>query len=215
MNLVDLCQRATHVLLQAPTPENEGRPKFILMSNLTLLQLYINKFAAAVAIYDLCDPSSPNPAVPSQHVNMMRFVGGDDGAMTIWHVARLIEETRGHLHEVPSLLPRINTGELKLAEKLLKSAFPQFENLRHASAHASELFSNIESANKNTPAGAFDTPIGKMKNDGGIIAVGSSFHNRTYFTMIDKQVVSYDLSWACHAKLEGIAKRVYLSFITS
>lgn len=187
--------------LRVVVPKEEGMAQNILYGNLLKLCYFIDRFAAAIALYDLCDPANLNPAIPSEHLNHIRTMSGSTGAMTIFNVAMVIRAIKGNLHKTKSLLPLIDTDQLKMAEKVLSSSFPSFDLVRHATAHPAETFSTVERATQNAPTGEFSTPLGKMVNDGGLMEMTDSFVNRTFTSFIEKQVVTYDLTTESHEKL--------------
>lgn len=182
----------------------------ILKANLFNLASAVARFAAAIALYDFCDPR--NSEGSAAHKNYWRNMAGRDGALTLFDFAQLIEATRSSLNEVPTLLPFIDTGALKIAEKLFASQFQYFHLVRHAAAHPGELFSTTQSLEENVITGEYMTPIGKMVNDGGAIVLGGGFFDRTYQIMIDRRLVGYDLTLESHDKLVKITMRIYEAF---
>jgi hypothetical protein len=193
-------------------PPEEQRAAVILRMNLMNLHEFVMQFGAAVHLFDLCDQQSPNAAILPDYVSQIRRMSGREGAMTIFNIGMIIEAVRGHLNEVPTLLPLIDTDILKDAAKRLKADFPFSTLSRHAAAHPAEIFKNTKKASDNAAVGEFSTPIGPMINDGGLIVLSDSFSDRTFFTMIEKQVASYDLSQESLDKLSAVAQSVYSAF---
>jgi len=194
-------------------PAGDNKACGILVGNLLNIDTFVRDFAAAVALYDLCDPGSPNLAIPSEHISALRMMSGSQGAIAIFNLAKTLAAIRGSLNKVPTLLPHIDTDALKTAEKKLKDAFPNVEAIRHGVAHGGEALATEHNVDKHMPSGTFETPIGPMRaENGGMIFLNRAFADRTFMTMWGKEVVSYSLDNASLAGVMSVVELVAFAF---
>jgi hypothetical protein len=185
-----------------------------LNGNLFQIHIMVDRFAAAIA---LAEYSAPNAAeekgAPHLYRNFWRNFAGRDGALTIFDFSKTLAAIRGSLNEVPTLLPLIDTGKLKVAEKLFKSQFPSFDLIRHGAAHPGEIFADTNATETNAIKGEHQTPIGTLAAmDGGRILLGGNFFNDTYSIMIEQKIVGYELTADTLAKLERVGGMIYDAF---
>jgi hypothetical protein len=117
-------------------PEAERRIARNLLSSLPSLRGFENDFRIALELFDYSD----------RHQKGWHFIAARDGAMTIFHFAKVLENMMASIGQCPTILALVDRDKFKKVRKNLRELFPRFEAVRHSVAHAGELMKDPETA---------------------------------------------------------------------
>src|SRR3569833_2171982 len=118
----------TPLIISRVLPEEERAEADTLSMALSSLQAFEDDFRQDVALFN---------AHPE-----FRDVAGRDGAISVWNFAKAYESTAEIGKRIPTLLSHADVSKFREARKLLKQEFPKHDKVRHAVAHAGEIFEN-------------------------------------------------------------------------
>lgn len=199
--------------------EPEKSSAFYLQCSLNDIQYFTEKFHAALQLFDYSKDHirkiPPQERRDNPEYKMFRnwlFLACRDGAMTIYHFAKTLTGIRGRLNEVPTFASKLKHHELKIAEKLFKSKFPDFENMRHALAHIAELIETKEAFEANAFSGSSRGVTSVDMKDVKNIMITEDLMDRTFTMTIEGRLVRYEISQRTHDKLRRIEKMTAESF---
>lgn len=167
-------------------------------------------FRAAVSLFDFCYEKAHSI---TNDVNLRRsylswmHIAARDGAMTIYHFGKALAATETALNRCPSINSAVDTSQMRLAKNSFKGAFPDFEAMRHAVAHAAELSANPESHNKNSFSGTYKVDGFSAANVADMTM--SDLIGRNYTATFEGRIIEYELSLATGDRLESIKNRVF------
>jgi hypothetical protein len=113
-----------------------------------------------------------------------------DGALQIFHFAKIMQVIRGTLCRAPSLLKQTDIDKLKIATRLMDSQFPHWKLIRDAVAHSPQEF---------MPSVAYQISQGSKP-----FTVGDLISGREYIIVKDKIYATYAVSQESLEKLRRI-----------
>lgn len=214
-------------------PEPEQEPAWHLQSLVGSLGSYVDRFTAALQLYNECDRVRNSVATVKDSIEgtddasiaknrqcietIMRLsdwmaIPQRDAIMTTYHFAKVLDAIA--FAKSPTLRKYVKHGDIRIARKLFRSQFPYAESLRHAIGHEAELSLTPADAKKNTALGPFDQYGIKVGKGIDVQIVSTSAGRSTISTIAkrgsDKASFVYaELSEHTLAKLTKITKLVY------
>jgi hypothetical protein len=131
--------------------------------------------------------------------------------MTIYHFGRTLHYVRAALGSCPTANSLVDPAPLRLTSKKFDAQFPDFISLRHAIAHASDLWKNVTSFIKNALTGVLaGLPIVIAR--GARVVIRNSLFNQQYSTTFEGRLVSYEISAETLRRLIIIKNEFYSAF---
>jgi len=131
--------------------------------------------------------------------------------LTIYHFGQALQYIRDGLGACPTARSQIETNLLKLAQKKFNAYFSEFEDLRHAIAHVSELWKNVQNFAKNAITGHISGSIQITAMNASVV-IRNNLVRRKFSTTIDKRLVSYEISAETLNKLISVKNEFYSAF---
>lgn len=198
-------------------PSEEREAASLIASNLADLEIFISNFQGAVRLFDFCEmhlSRLPNDAPPNvrQDLTAWQFIACRDGAMSIFHLACTLEACLD-LRGARTWRERLDAPNLRIARRLFGARFPHYRNIRHAVAHAGEMFSTTESIKRHAIQGRHEFSGMRVIALGGArIIVRNSLMFRQYSTTFLGKLLSYEMSGRSLDHLIDITARVYEAF---
>ena len=180
-----------------------------LVRSLGDLDNYVRDFHAALTLFDFAEPQWLN--AEQDHVKQWSFIACRDGAMTIYHFGQTFQHIRAALGSCPTINSLVDSQHLRLTNKKFESQFPDFEGLRHAIAHASDLWKNVSSFARNAFTGKLTGPL-VVAAKGGRIAMRNNLINRQFSTTFETRLVSYEISAETLNRLISLKNEFYSAF---
>jgi hypothetical protein len=172
------------------------------MNRLNLVR-FLDEFQKSVALFELLERGGGPPSVgvfggPFIHY---RMIAARDGALNIFHFGCSLEAIKKQLPKCASMAQRSDAVKLRNAVKQFKNYFPHADNVRHAIAHAGELFSSPEKIKANEQKSDHQG-IGFSSLAGGHLI--GAIYERTY------SVSNHGLVFSVTLDNESIAKLVHI-----
>lgn len=185
-------------------PKEEQDAAFVLNGNFSILTSSVSDFSAALQLFDLStrkveilsDPSDPHRSV----YRAWRFMAARDGAMTIYHMMKVIDGIKALLRFAPTIRNRVDRIKMRTATRLLDSYFRDFNKIRNVVAHLSELSQTLEAFQKNAFSGSalqYSLNINNIKN----FMIQNSLSDRKYIITINGEILSYEISGVTLSKI--------------
>lgn len=168
------------------------------------IHLIVGEFANALSLFDELTEMLLHPGSATGHDEMLRIAGwrripARDGAMTLFHIHDLFKGVAYSTSQCPPLQVVADRKMASLAGKYFRSAFPDFELLRHSVAHAGEATSTEDKM-----AGNRYSTV-----DSANLFVQGNLDDRRFSNSIKGKLVSYELS---QASLDAVISSVTLLF---
>ena len=189
-------------LITTGLAEKERKDTSTLARSLGSLDNYLRDFHAALTLFDF--------AVASDNTQWC-FIACRDGAMTIYHFGRTLQNVRAALGSCPTVNSLIDSKSLRLVAKKFDARFPDFEHLRHAIAHSSELWKNVASFIKNAVTGRHDGPLVVVAKNSRI-AMHNNLVNRQFSMSYEGRLVSYEISAETLQRMTTLKDEFYSAF---
>jgi hypothetical protein len=189
-------------------PKEETYAATELNNFLYNLHSFTDDFRGDLAIFDFAGIQiqeakkylSTNPwnfHLASQHYMKWSKTAARDGAMTIYHFKKTMDQLRASLRLCPTINAAVNLKMLGSAGKLFARYFPRSESIRNAVGHAAEI--------EHDPV-----VIGRRHPSGGVFI--NSINGRNFDTTINNMALSYEISQSTVDKLSEVKSLVYSSF---
>jgi hypothetical protein len=214
-------------------PENEHDMARHIQGQLSDLESYIQKFKAAIDLFDYCDLKLNEYDVEHRKRKAENHTAGRewrkatrhlwenylnwkhlatrDGAMTIFHFAKTLIAAKAIFGKAPTLKSKINLDASKKSGRLFNTYFPDFETIRHTIAHTAELKESLEKRDNSAINSGFQQG-GLTIAEGTNTLVSGVIGGRTFSSSIDGKMVSYDLSNETLAKLKEVQDQFLIAF---
>jgi hypothetical protein len=122
-----------------------------LERSLGYLNNYVANFSETLSLFDFCQTQVDafvgdkirNPEF--SRIRAWQRIAARDGAMTVFHFGKTLEGINASRRDLPTAFKMVNRNKQGAAIKLLRDQFPHWERLRHAVAHAGELWKDLPS----------------------------------------------------------------------
>ena len=131
--------------------------------------------------------------------------------MTIYHFGRTLRHLRAALGSCPTVNSLVDPQSLRLVSRKFEARFPDFERLRHAIAHSSDLWKNVASFTRNAFTGGLTGPLIVVAK-GARIVMHNNLVNRQFSMTFEKQLVSYEISIETLNHLISLKNEFYSAF---
>ncbi|WP_143435244.1 hypothetical protein [Henriciella aquimarina] len=176
-------------------PEAERQDVLFLSRKFNDMVKYTKNFYADVGLFEECLFAARKATRENRDLlSRYPFVAARDGAMTIYHFAKALDNANGAAFRVPTIARLVDKNLLKDARKLLEDTFPLHVALRHAVAHAAELASNPEKEKDRALSGPYEGLGIKIEHEQATATIEEGLSNRTFFTTHQGQILSYDIT---------------------
>jgi len=198
-------------------PEKEQQSAYACESCLRDIASCVRDFKYALALGDFCafqmriQQANPRPGL-GEELFPWQLIACRDGAMTIYHFAKAMDGANTWAKTCPTMSPLIDHAHLKNAFKLLGSYFANFEAVRHAVAHSSELIKNRKWIDEHSFTGSYQSENINLVNVNKLV-MRNVIEGRTFTSTFNGSIQSYEMSQATLDKLSEIATEFYLAFI--
>jgi hypothetical protein len=137
-----------------------------------------------------------------------QHIAARDGAVQIYNVGRMIEMIKGRLKKLPEIRIYVDSDKLGRTVGLFRSCFPNYELIRHASAHSHYEIVMENGSRSHAPE---ETDIPGVARGRGLFITNTLSGNR-YIVTKDKKVAWYEISYATYEKLESVRTRFIAGF---
>jgi hypothetical protein len=153
-----------------------------------------------IALLNTGDPKLLN-MVPQKDPKLLTrwtLIAGRDGAMTIYHFAKVLESIRQFAFlDCPTFKSRIDHHQLRAAQKMFDKWFPDALRLRHAVAHSVELDKNLKS---------------KARHSRGILTIRNAYVGTRFVNTHEGKAYSYEMSAQTVSHLKQVQSTFYKPF---
>lgn len=210
--------------------DDEQRGASIIRNCLVGMASYVQHLEDAVALYDSCRATEtklqrehqaegalegvPSPQYWARHRKIMQvsrwhILAARDGAMSVYHFAKSMDGAT-NFRSCRPLISLVDREGLRDARKYFSASFPSLVGIRHAVSHAAEMTDSVESFAEHALKEGYEGYGHKFESGGSLVM--NSLYNRTFLTMFEGRVLTYDLTQETLAKLIDITRRVYGTF---
>lgn len=189
------------------------RPRF--QQHLMALVTRWKDFEAALALFEYSgvlmatQPQSPT----ARWARQWQFIAGREGALTIYHLGKIIENIGANFPRCPTVLNLIDRDALRTARRRMDELFPKFVALRHAVAHAAELMRDAETTKANAVTGPIEIAPGFIIGEGMKVFISSGLINREFTCTIDGEAQSYEIGRSTLDGLTEVRIEIYTAFL--
>lgn len=130
-----------------------------LQRSLRCLNDYVEEFSEALALFDFCQVQADaftggklrDPEF--SRIRGWQRIAARDGAMTIFHFGKTLEGINSSRRYLPTVFASVDRQRQGEAIKFLREHFVHWERLRHAVAHAGEIWKDLPSFEETAGAG--------------------------------------------------------------
>jgi hypothetical protein len=128
----------------APLPPHEGEICACVGMNRVNLHTFAQGFALAAQLFELLERGGGPPQVGVFGGVFIQYgiVAAKEGALNIYHFGCSLDALRGQVGRCPSTRGTVDIVKLRQADKLFKRHFPNADTIRHAVAHAGEIWTS-------------------------------------------------------------------------
>jgi hypothetical protein len=194
-------------------PEKEREAAAHIEAACLQLATFANQFRAALHLFDFVTSVECQMVVirnPQWRVEEWKFIAAREGAMSIYHFAKALEDIMACLNKSPTVLGLVRRPEIRKARKLLRKHFPKFETVRHAVAHAGELMREPGAYSRHVITGP--VVIGDIYF-GGTFGLRDTFvSERKFVNTFEGAVQEYEISQATLHALTEIRMQFFAAF---
>jgi hypothetical protein len=187
---------------------SEERDAYLCVSiNGAGLHRFVSDFQSSVALFEMLSQAqaAQTDGLSALTFARLRTIPARDGALNVYHFGMSLNGTRANLGRCRSILKYIDAQSLRLAARLFESHFPNYELIRHAIAHAGELFKTPEKLR----ASMLKEPTTTHGVTFGPGAIPSqTVSGAVYSIGIDGKVFSISIDSTSTAKLIAVNSRV-------
>jgi hypothetical protein len=163
---------------------------------------FVEQFASALDLYDY----SRSLTFGARGAHSWMFIAGRDGAMAIYHFGMAMKGIRTSLgKQCPTLLDLADRTKLRSAKKSLKDMVPNFEDVRHAVAHAGEVMNDRDTSDRHS----ISIPERLVKK---LIYRNCFDSNGKFRNTYNGKLQEYELSSQTLAELNRILQEFYSAF---
>jgi hypothetical protein len=215
----------------AALPENEREDGAHVVANLSALNVFRERYAAALFLLCECNeanegrPSAISPIARPELSNAVAAVADfemrstwrqlafRDAALSISHFSYILDGIVKGCYRCPTLLKSLDLTKLKTAQPLFEKAFPNAARMRNAIAHAGEILHSpaTQAENKINYPGTF--AVGGLSLTGATCPpTGTIMTGFKMFTTFKASVVTVELSPDKHNEMLQIIDAVYGAF---
>lgn len=195
---------------------------------------YVSDFGAAVTLFEysnssridllkgssLIQPVGPSTLsmLDSQNLySSWMMVAARDGAMSIYHFIKAMEGVKHCIHKAPTIEACFDRSVSRLATKLFNSHFPNWNEIRHAVAHAAELSETPEKLKSNSFSKELSLDgvhINKGGDGTGCVFISNGLINNSFSTTINGKLLQYEVSSQMHLALTEVRDQFFSAFST-
>lgn len=171
---------------------------------------YTNDFRGALALYQFSTAKpdwAKSAGLDMGNLDQWRFIAARDGAMSIYHFAKAMEDIMAAIGTCQALLTKINRSILRSSRKRLRDLFPNFEAVRHSITHAAELIKDID---EHLVSGPYVDKIIEIKS--GEVILRNCFIDDNFANTFEGKIQSYEISAATLTALNTIRIEFYSAF---
>jgi hypothetical protein len=201
--------------------ERQKRIQFYLHCSLRDMHGHLRDFWHAITVFDHAYAASevlpPGRVYSSSwHAGWMYqgwlFLACRDGAQSIYHFRKSMDAANGHLFRLPPFSDICDRALLGQANDVFSAAFPDFEKMRHAVAHAGELLRSERAIEENSFKKPIDVPgLLNVSNPESLVGAPGGLVGRTFHASIAGEMYNYELS---QTSLETLCE-VYRLFVSA
>lgn len=180
--------------------ENETEQARHLAELIRQLFRFVSDFEHAVSLYNFCNTFSP----VTRHWS---FIAGRDGAMTLYHIADIINAVQNGFRDCPNLSSNVDHRSIRSARRAFKQYFPMTNALRNAVAHSGERNKTRDLWKENTVS-TVEERFKKFivfQGEGSTIDIDECFFEDDFAKTFKGRIVYYEISRESLAKLLTIA----------
>ncbi len=195
-------------------PPSEHRSIHVIASNLAEIDRFLDDFESALALFDHCEiwiPGAKDNEIAFELCMSWRTIAARDGAMSIYHMGKIMDAIRGGFKDCPTFRSNVDTNALKAAIKRMEAEFPIYIKMRHAVSHRGELHSTPEKRQINSVSGSVNLPGIKISPDSSNNTLRGLI-NRTLFDSFEGSVISYEISQEAFHELREIRNEFMQAF---
>lgn len=195
----------------APLSSNEEEICSCVSMNRANLQTFASGFIRAGRLFELLERGGgpPHLAVFGGEFVDFRAIAAKEGALNVYHFGCSLSALRGQVGRCPRTQGVVSASKLKDADKLFKKHFPNADTIRHAVAHAGEVWASPERAARH-----------RLRKDhiwiGGFTGAGthqfSGLFNRTYALQWEGRVFEVEIDVSTGQKLLDVVFLVESAF---
>lgn len=133
-----------------------------------------------------------------------------DGALTVYHFGETLKHVRSAMKDAKSIADMVDPNSLRLVTKKFESSFPDAEALRHAIAHASDLWRNVFHYLKNAITGKVTS--GTISISGTNVALQYALNQRRFCAIREGRLACYEMSEQTLNSLITLKEEFYSAF---
>ena len=160
-------------------PEAEREAHECVSSNRLNLGRFLDEFQRSVRLFELLERGGGPPSVGvfGGEFVQFRMIAAKDGALNVYHFGCSLRALRAQLPTCPTLARQTDAKKLREATKSFQRDFPHIASVRHAIAHAGELYETPRSMRENEQKNdeVFDAGT---SSSGGLLL--GALYERTY-----------------------------------
>jgi len=184
----------------ANTADDDARNCVLI--NRANLTHFLNEFQISVALFELLERGgNPSAGVFGGVFIQYRIIAARDGALNIFHFGCSLDAIKKQLPRSPSLVRQTDAIKLRNAVKQFNSFFPHADNVRHAVAHAGEMFRSPQRMKENEQK-TDHKGVGFSSVAGGFLI--GALYERTYSVSNLGQIFSVTLDSGAVQKLAKV-----------
>ncbi len=184
--------------------------KVCILKNVLSLTIFLEQFRTAVALFDLLERTDPPlDALKKTEYFAYRMIAARDGALSVFHFKCCLEAIKKQLPRSKSLSALVDSVKIREILKRFSVLFPHTDNVRHAIAHAGEIFTSPERMKQHGMKVSRYGP-GFAVHEGGYLL--SALHDRTYSVGNHGEIFSVTLDRASISNLRTVLSSVQEAF---
>lgn len=187
-------------------PDAERKTLVQLSTSFHHLASCVSDFRSALSLYKFASSEQVRQAGGDNW--KWTFIAGRDGAMTIYHFGTLFELISSALGRAPTLLSLVDRRKIRTARQQFRDRFPQFDDVRHSTAHAAEFLHNAEEHMVTGPIEFYGISI----PEGAHVFMASTFVRDRFTSVIDGKFASYEMSDETASALDDVATLLASAF---
>ena len=172
-------------LIPATLPQDEQRRVWIVQSAIMDLDGYVTDFSSALALFDF---ASGNPNLPHR----WDLIAARDGAMTIKHFYDVFDGIRVTTRCCPSLSPLVDWAQIRTAERVYRTHFRDYIDVRDSVGHAGDKAATPEKYENHAYTGSLSS--GPVKGSMVGMTMTNLLEGRKFTNTWEHKIVSYEIS---------------------
>lgn len=189
--------------MAAHIPPEESEAYHCIIANKFNLGRFLEQFQISVSLFELLERGGGDSSVGVLGGIFIKYriIAARDGGLNIYHFGCSLEAIKKQLPTCRTLSKKIDAIKVRNTVKQFAAYFPHCDNVRHAVAHAGEVFSSPESMRGHTQR-SDHKGVGFESAAGSIF--GEALYERTYSVSNNGQIFSVMLDQASIDKLGHI-----------